>query len=160
MSFGQLFPKKPAPTAPIPQPVYSPGLNVEKALYVGGLIAAFLNRAADTGGFRGAIPAHPHMEAANVIFGNDEGTRTDYGLTAIANAKRASITVAGALSGRLGFLGFAPLHRQANGYEPDWSFEDPNTPMRARCTIIGVTFDVACNDNPDRSATITLTLVT
>ena len=160
MSLNHIFPRK-APAAPTVQAkTFSPGLDVEKALFVGGLIAALLNRAAETHGFRGAIPAHPHMEATTVIFGNDEGARADYGLTAIANAKRASITVAGALSGRLGFLGFAPLHRQANGHDPDWNFEDPRTPMRARCTVIGVTFDVACSDNPDRSATITLELST
>ena len=66
-----------------------------------------------------------------------------------ATARAASITLAGTDAARLGFLAFAPLHKQANGFEPEWSFDDPETAMTARCRIIGLTLDVACIDDPD-----------
>lgn len=158
MSYNALFTSSRRSGPAQQQQAFEPGLGVERAMYVAGLLANLLNRAAATRGFRGAIPAHPHMTGTKATFGSDEGARPDYGLTAIATAMRASITVQGADYGRMGFLGFAPLHRQANGHEPIWNFDDPDAPMTARCTIIGVTFDVACTDNPDGSATIALTL--
>lgn len=134
------------------------GLEHDRAMYTAGLIAALLNRAADTGTFRGAIPAHPHMLATPATFGSDEGTRLEFGLGAIAVARAASITLAGADAARLGFLAFTPLHKQANGFEPDWQFDDPEAAMTARCRIIGLTLDIACIDDPNGAATIALDL--
>ena len=134
------------------------GLEYDRAMYTAGLIAALLNRAADTGSFRGAIPAHPHIHTTAGTFGNDEGTRLEYGLGAIAMARAASITLAGADAQRLGFLAFAPLHKQANGYEPDWSFDDPSAAMTAQCRIIGLDLEIACIDDPNGAATIALDL--
>lgn len=150
------FPRKSALPPPIPQ---CEGLDLEKAMYVAGLIANLANRAAATGGFRGAIPAHPLMVTTKARFGGDAGARPDRGLTAIATADRASITVAGADAARLGFLGFSPLHKQANGYDPDWQFDEPDAAMTARCRIIGLVLDVVCTDNPGGSATISLRLI-
>lgn len=134
------------------------GLEYDRAMYATGLIAALLNRAADTGSFRGAILAHPHIVPTPATFGNDEGTRLEYGLGAIATARAASVTLAGADATRLGFLAFAPLHKQANGYDPDWTFDDPEAAMTAQCRIIGLTLDVACIDDPDGAATIAMDL--
>ena len=154
MTYARFFTSSRRPAA-ISRPQ---GLEYDRAMYTAGLIAALLNRAADTGSFRGAIPAHPHMVATPATFGNDEGNRLDYGLGAIATARAASITLAGTDAARLGFLAFAPLHKQANGFEPEWSFDDPEAAMTARCRIIGLTLDVACIDDPDGAATIALDL--
>lgn len=133
--------------------------RIETPMYVAGLVANLLNRAAATRGFRGAIPAHPHMNSTSATFGSDEGSRADMNLTAMATANRASITVSGMDAGRLAFLTFGPVHKQTNGCEPDWQFDDPGAAMTARCRIIGLTLDVSCMDNPDGSATLHLQLV-
>ena len=134
------------------------GLEHDRALYVAGLMGALLNRAAETGSFRGAILVHPNMVLTAPSFGTDEGTRLDYGLGAIATARAASITLEGTDAQRLGFLAFAPLHKQANGYDPDWQFDDPEAAMTARCRIIGLDLEIACIDDPDGAATLALDL--
>lgn len=158
MPFGTLFTRRSEPPPVITQTRPKTGFDTETALYVAGLIANLINRAAATGGFRGAIGAHPHMVQMASGLGSDEGERADYGLTAIATAARASITVAGADAGRMAFLGFAPIHKHEKGCEPCWTFDSPDATMATQATIIGVTFAVSCLDNPDGSATITLTL--
>ena len=134
------------------------GLEHDRALYAADLIAALLNRAADTGSFRGAILVHPHIALTSPSFGTDEGTRMEYGLGAIAMARAASITLAAADAQRMGFLAFAPLHKQANGFDPEWQFDDPDAAMTTRCRILGLDLDVACIDDPDGAATLALDL--
>lgn len=154
MTYARFFATSRRPAAIVrPQ-----GLEYDRAMYAAGLIAALLNRAADTGSFRGAIPEHPHILTTPASFGSDEGTRLDYGLGAIATARAAAITLAGADAQRLGFLAFAPLHKQANGFDPDWAFDDPGVSMSARCRIIGLDLDIACIDDPDGAATLALDL--
>lgn len=158
MTFGTLFSRRTAPAPVAAQPRPKTGFDAETALYVAGLIANLINRAAATGGFRGAIGAHPHMTQLASGLGSDEGERAEYGLTAIATAARAAITVAGADAGRMAFLGFAPVHKHEKGCEPCWTFDSPDDTIATRATIIGVSFTVSCADNPDGSATITLIL--
>lgn len=141
------------------QHAVSAGLDSEKAAYIAGLIANLLNRAAATGGFRGAIPAHPHIAEASATLECDEGRRPDFGLHATATRTEARLTVSGIEALRLGFLAFAPLHKQELGYEPLWHFDDPDAAMMAHATIIGVTFDVRCTENTDGTATVSLALV-
>lgn len=154
MNISALIPSIPK-SAPTPKPV---GLDAKKALYVAGLIGALINRAAATHGFRGAIPAHAAITAPRPTFGADEGQREEYGLYAEATVTEAVITLDHTDAMRVGFMAFNPVCKQANGFDPDWCFDDPEAAITTRCTLIGVTVDVACYDNGDGSATIALTL--
>ena len=141
-------------------PTSAPGAaaGADTAAFVAGLIANLVNRAADTGGFRGAIPAHPGMSMAEVGFRGDEGHRPDLGMAACANATSADINVESTDARRLGFLAFNPIHKQAHGFDPDWKFEGPDAAMTAFCHIAGIALEVRCDDHADGSATITLQL--
>ena len=153
MTYASLLAFTRKTAAPPPQ-----SLETDRAACVADLIAALLARATLTRSFRGAIPAHPGIAVTPATFGSDEGTRADLGLAAIATATSAAITLTGTDAARLGFLAVSPLHRKANGYEPDWSFDDPDAAMTARCRIRGVAFEVACINDPGGAATITLEL--
>jgi hypothetical protein len=157
MGFGALF-SRPSAELVIAQRRPEKAFDAETALYVAGLIANLINRAAATGGFRGAIGAHPHMTRLTSSLRSDTGERAEYGLTVNGWAGRASINVAGVDAGRLAFLGFAPIHKSERGCDPCWTFASPDDAIETRATIIGVTLGVSCTNNPDRSATITLTL--
>lgn len=140
-------------------PPVTAGPENDRAACVSILITCLLNRAADTGGFLGAIPAHPGISVTVSAMDTDEGTIAELGLGAIATAAAAAITLTGADAARLGFLAVSPLCRTANGHEPDWSFEDPDAAMTASCRIRGLAFEVACINDPGGRATIALDLV-
>ena len=88
----------------------------------------------------------------------DEGARAEYGLSVMATTTRATITVAGADAQRLGFMAFAPVHKQIHGFDPDWRFDDDESAMSTACTMLCLPFRAACLDNADGSATISLTI--
>lgn len=150
------FARKPAAPPSVTRPG---GLVADKSRCVASLLANLLDRAARTGAFRGAIPAHPDFVIAPVIPGSDEGSRADLDVAAIATATSAAITVADMDAARLGFLTVSPLHKKANGYDPDWQFDDPEAAMTARCRIDGISLEIACFNDPGGAATITLELV-
>lgn len=154
MTFSDLFMSKSRASVAMP----STGLDVEKAAYIAGLVANLINRAAAARGFRGAVPAHPQMTSTSADVKCDEGARADYGLTVMATTTRATITVSGADAQRLGFMAFAPVHKQIHGFDPDWRFDDDKAAMTTACTLLGLPFRVACLDNEDGSATISLTI--
>ena len=143
-------------------PTSAPGAaaGADAAALVAGLIADLINRAAATGGFRGAIPGHPGMSVTDAGFRIDEGHRPDLGMAACANATSADINVESTDARRLGFLAFNPVHKQAHGFDPDWSFEGPDVAMTTFCHIAGMAIEVRCDDHADGSATITLQLAT
>ena len=132
--------------------------DADKALYIAGLIGTLVNRAAEVGHFRAAIPAHAQMNVTEVGFRCDEGHRSDLGLTALATATEAEINVQDTDAHRLGFLAFNPIHKQSHGFDPLWEFDRPDTAMTTRCQIIGVALEVRCHDHDDGSATIALQL--
>ena len=154
MAFSDLFMRRPKASVAVPPS----GLDVEKAAYIAGLVANLINRAAAARGFRGAVPAHPQMTSTSADVKRDEGARKDYGLTVTATTTRATITVSAADAQRLGFMAFAPVHKQIHGFDPDWRFDDEMAAMTSCCTLLGLPFRVACLDNKDGSASISLTI--
>lgn len=156
MTYASLFAFARKPAAP---PHWSGDLDADMPVYVAGLISALVGRAADTGSFRDAIPDHPGIARQPAAKGSDEGTRAEMGLAVIATATCAALTVADTDAARLGFLTVAPLHKEANGYDPDWQFDDPEAAMTARCRIDGISLEIACFNDPGGAATITLELV-
>lgn len=155
MTYASLFAFARKPAAP---PHWPGDLDADMPVYVAGLISALVNRAVDTGSFRGAIPDHPGIALQPAAEGSDEGTRAEMGLAVIATATCAAITVAHTDAARLGFLAVSPLHKDANGYNPDWQFDDPDAAMTARIRLRGLEFEIACINDPDGAATIALTL--
>ena len=154
MAFSDLFMRRPKASVAVPPS----GLDVEKAAYIAGLVANLINRAAAARGFRGAVPAHPQMTSTSADVKCDEGARAEYGLSVMATTTRATITVDGADAQRLGFMAFAPVHKQIHGFDPDWRFDDDKSAMSTACTLLGLPFRAACLDNADGSATISLTI--
>ena len=154
MAFADLFIRKSKASVAMP----ATGLDAEKAAYIAGLAANLINRAVAARGFRGAIPAHPQMTSTSADMKCDEGARADYGMTVMAKTTRATITLAGTDAQRLGFMAFAPVHKQIHGFDPDWRFDDDTAAMTSCCTLLGLPFRVACLDNEDGSASISLTI--
>ena len=154
MTFSDLFVRKSKAAAAVP----AVALDVEMAAYIAGLVANLINRAAAARGFRGAVSAHPQLTSTFADIKRDEGARADYNLTVSATTTRATITIAGADAQRLGFMAFAPVHKQIHGFDPDWRFDDEMAAMTSCCTLLGLPFRVACLDNKDGSASISLTI--